>query len=144
MQPLDIIIPMKNVRHPTTTTCCLLYHRGWKQLVFKNVCLYVYARCFVQCDTAHCVIKVLFCGPYKHAILCSCIIYYIHTYSTITSIMYVHKGNVTLCTTWAGYGPAPLLVRFRVDVQHIRRVINSTVCVQCALQLHTYLVLSRV
>jgi len=71
MQPLDIITPLKNARHPTATTRCLLYHRGWKQLVFKNVCvyvcMYVYARCFVQCDTAHCVIKVLFCGPYKRA-----------------------------------------------------------------------------
>jgi len=44
----------------------LFYSRGCWQLIFKNVC--VYARCFVQCYKAYCIISVgLFYGPDKGA-----------------------------------------------------------------------------
>jgi len=61
-----LISPLNNVPRPTASTCCLCFTAVVGGNSFSKIC--VYARCFVQCYKAYCIISVgLFCGLDKGA-----------------------------------------------------------------------------
>ena len=55
-----LISPLNNVPRPTASTCCLSFTSVVGGNSFSKMCVYSYARCFVQCYRACCVISVGF------------------------------------------------------------------------------------
>ena len=87
-----LISQLKNVRNPTISTCCLCWTAVGGDKSFSKK--YIYARCFVQCYTAHYVITVLILWSWQRRSIRLCI------HNIYTQYMYNRElhTHVSVCT----------------------------------------------
>jgi hypothetical protein len=112
--------PLKSLTTYGTHVLPLFNCHGWKKNLFSQ--LYVHVRCFLQCWTAHYVIKALILWSWQRCFLCLCT-YHIHSICIIKNYqciqVYVHICTCNgCCCTHCIHGRATSLVR-RPYVQEI-------------------------